>query len=274
MNRTPPKAVRIQLAEEVGFGCPVEGCGSPLLTWHHFDPPWSERQHYDPGGMIALCRQHHDAADANAYEVGELRAMKARGRDRNLALAARFEWRRHRLLAVVGGSFYYETPVPVQLRTQPIVALNRDGDGRVLLNLAMPSTVPEPRLVVDDNFWIETGIASNVECPPHGRLVAARYPNGDAIRIEFIEIGDGDALVRRYEHSDRVRSFLEQTEGEGFPIAAVEVQMKVHSPTGEPIIDFDAQATRIGALHMVGSFMVRCGVGLQLGGGTPDSAAA
>jgi hypothetical protein len=274
MHHTPRKAIRTQLAEEVGFGCPVEGCGSPNLTWHHFDPPWSERPHHDPAGMVALCRQHHDAADANAYDLDQLRLMKANGRNRNLPLQARFEWRRRRLLSVVGGNFYYETPVPVQIGPQPVVAFRRDGDGRVLLNVAMPSTVPEPRLYVDDNFWIETGAATSVECPPHGRLVAARYPNGDVIRIEFIEIADGDALARRYEHSDRVRSFLEQDEGEGFPIAAVEVRMKIHRPTGEPIIDFDAQATRIAPIQMVGCFVARCGVGLQLGGGTPDSAAA
>lgn len=265
MNRTPPKAVRTQLAEEVGFGCPVEGCGSPYLTWHHFDPPWSEHPHHDPDGMIAFCSQHHDAADANAYDVDELRLMKAKGRDRNLALQARFEWRRRRLLSVVGGNFYYETPVPVQIGPKPVVSFNRDDDDRLLLNVVMPSTVREPRLYVDDNFWIESGIQSSVECPPHGRLVAVRYPNGDAIRIEFIGIDDADALARRYDQSDVVRSFLEGEEGEGFPIAAVEVRMKIHGPTAEPVIDFDAQATRIGGMRMTGCLSVRNRVGLQLG---------
>jgi hypothetical protein len=224
--------------------------------------------------MIALCGQHHDAADANAYDLDQLRLLKANGRGRNLPLQARFEWRRRRLLSVVGGNYYYETLVPVQIGPQPVVAFRRDGDGRLLLNVAMPSTVPEPRLIVDDNFWIETGNPSSVECPPHGRLVAVQYPNGDAIRIEFIEIRDGDALARRYEHSDAARSFLEAEEGDAFPIAAVEVQMKIHSPTGGPAIDFDARATRFGGVLMVGCLSVRNRVGLQIGEETPNHAAA
>jgi hypothetical protein len=265
MHRTPPKAVLNELAEEVGFGCPVEGCGSPYLTWHHFDPPWSEHQHHNPPGMIALCGEHHDAADAKAYDVEELRMMKASGRDQTLALQARFEWRRRRLLAIVGGNFYFETPVPVQIRSQPVVSFNRDEAERLLLNVAMPSTVNERRLVVEDNFWIETGLPSSVECPPHGRLVGVRYPNGDSIRIEFTEIGDGDALSGRYKHAEGIRSFLESEDEEGFPIVAVDIRMKVHAPTGQPVIDFNAQETRIGGMQMIGGVFVRNGTGLHLG---------
>jgi hypothetical protein len=214
--------------------------------------------------MIALCGQHHDAADAKAYEVNELRRMKASGRDRNQALRARFEWRRRRVLSVVGGNFYYETPVPVQVGAQPVVSFNRDDDDRLLLSVAMPSTIDEPRLYVDDNFWVETGTPSSVECPPNGRLVSVRYSNDDAIRLEFFEIADGDALARRYAHSHAARSFLDNDEGEGFPIVAVEVRMRIHAPTGEPVIDFDAQHTRIGAMQMTGCIAVRCAIGLQL----------
>jgi hypothetical protein len=265
VNRTPRKSVRQELAAEVGFGCPAPGCGSPLLTWHHFDPPWTERQHHEPAGMIALCREHHDAADAGAYTVDDLRAMKADGRDRNQSLEASFEWRRHRLLTVVGGNFYYETPVAVQLRDRPVVATNRDGEGRMLLNVAMPSTVAEPRLRVDDNFWIESGHASQIESPPSGRLLSVGYPNGDAIRIEFFEVVDGAALTRRYQHAGLVRGFLENDEPEGYPITAVEVRMRVLSPTGNPVFDFDSNEMRVGGMQMVGCLSVRCGVGLQLG---------
>ena len=51
LRREAPIAVRRQLAEEVGFGCPIEGWGSPYLMWHHFDPPWRVREHHDPVGM-------------------------------------------------------------------------------------------------------------------------------------------------------------------------------------------------------------------------------
>jgi len=74
MDRTPPKAVRDQLAREVNYGCAA--CGSPYLYWHHFDPPWRDRQHHEPAGMIALCGEHHAKADGGSYTVGQLHDMK------------------------------------------------------------------------------------------------------------------------------------------------------------------------------------------------------
>ena len=214
--------------------------------------------------MIALCREHHDKADAGAYTHDDLRAMKAEGRDRNLPLQASFDWRRHRLLTVVGGNFYYETPVPVQLREQPVVAINRDDEGLLLLNVAMPSAVREPRLQVEDNFWMEAGNATQLESPPNGRLLSASYPNGDAIRIEFFELKSGDALDSRYTHSGAVRNFLENGEPEGFPVTAVEVQIRIVSPDGQPLIDFDANETRMGTNRMMGNLAVRCRTGLLI----------
>jgi hypothetical protein len=263
VNRTPPKAVRVALAQEVGFGCPVEGCGSPYLTWHHFDPPWSERQHQDPPGMVALCREHHDAADAGAYTRDDFREMKVRGRDRTQALSGRFEWRRQRLLSVVGGSFYYDTPIPIKLRDHPVVWFNRNDEQRFLLNVAMPSTVPEPRLRIDDNFWIEVGEPEIVESPPSGRIIAVRYANGDTIRVEFFEISNGEALLRRYPSADTTRAFLE--EESGFPVTAVEILMRIVAPDGQPVIDLDAHETRLGGMRMIGSLFVRNQVGVQIG---------
>jgi hypothetical protein len=264
MHRTPPKDVRKALAQEVGFGCPVEGCGSPYLTWHHFDPPWKESQHHDVAGMVALCREHHDAADTGAYTQDDFREMKARGRDRTLALSGDFQWRRRRLLGVVGGSFYYETPILIQVGDRSVVAFNRDDQDRLLLNVAMPSTVSEPRLRIEDNFWIEVGEPKSVECPPSGRIVAVEYPHGDSIRVEFFEIADGEALSRRYRYSDGVREFLDE-ESDGYPVTAVEIRMRILNSDQQPVIDFSADATRVGGMTMVGALFVRGQVGLHLG---------
>lgn len=214
--------------------------------------------------MVALCRQHHDAADAGAYESEQLREMKVLGRDRAHALGARFEWMRARLLAVVGGAFYYETPTPVALREEPMVWFNRDGDGRFLLNVAMPSTVREPRLMIEDNFWIEVGEPDDLECPPNGRLVSVRYANGDSIRVEFLELGDGDALTSRYDHGEGARHLLEVEEQDGFPVTAVEVQMRVMRGS-DAVIDFGPQQSQIGGFQMAGFLSVRNNIGLRLG---------
>ncbi len=264
MTRTPPKSVRAQLAAEVGFGCPAVDCGSPYLTWHHFDPPWNEHQHHEANGMIALCREHHDAADVGAYTVEQLREMKMRGRDRNKAIFAQFQWRRERLLGIVGGNFFYETAIAIQLGEQPLVWFNRDEQNNALVNVAMPCTTPTPRLRVEDNFWIEVGEPVRVECPPSGRRLAVEYANGDVIGIEFFDVSDKGFLDGRYPESTGIQGFLGQP-GEGFPVTAVEILMRVHAPDGRPLIDLDAQESRIGPMLMRGNLVVRGSVGFMLG---------
>ena len=152
MDRNPPGDVRRQLAREVRFGCPVSRCGSPYLTWHHFDPPWAVREHHDPAGMVALCRDHHPEADAGAFTIDQLREFKRVGRDRRRLLGARFNWRREELLAIVGGSFYYRTPIGVRVNDIPVVWFNRDDSGHVLVNLQMLTTSGEPRLLMLDEI--------------------------------------------------------------------------------------------------------------------------
>lgn len=76
MNRTPPESVLHELRREVNFGCPFPECGRPILSWHHFDPPWHEKNHHNPEGMIALCPEHHGLADGNNYTREQLRSWK------------------------------------------------------------------------------------------------------------------------------------------------------------------------------------------------------
>lgn len=152
MNRNPPKKVRQVLRQEVGFGCPVNGCSNPYLEWHHFDPPWSEEQHHNPDGMIALCPIHHRQADAGAYTKEQLHNLKAEGKQRATEVKGKFDWLRNKLLAVVGGNFYYEVPIIFQRQNEPIIWFNRDEEGYLLLNLKMLTKSQETRLYIEDNF--------------------------------------------------------------------------------------------------------------------------
>lgn len=72
MNRNPPQKVLRILRKEVNFGCPYPGCGKPVLSWHHFDPPWHIREHHNPKGMIALCPEHHALADGGHYTKNQM----------------------------------------------------------------------------------------------------------------------------------------------------------------------------------------------------------
>ena len=96
-----------QLQEEVGYVCPIPGCTSPYLEWHHFDPPWRVEKHHRPKGMIALCSHHHPVGDVETYTSEQLHEYKAAAAKRAATAAGEFEWRRRKLLLVVGGVYFW-----------------------------------------------------------------------------------------------------------------------------------------------------------------------
>lgn len=262
MNRTPPPEVRAALRQEVGFGCPAplgngERCGNPYLYYHHFDPPWREREHHDPAGMIALCGEHHPKADAGTFTAEELREFKQDAGAANLGVRGRFDWMRTSMLAVVGGNFYYETPIPLQIHGTPVISFDRDPDGRFLLNVNMPSTRPhDPRMLIIQNDWIETGKPTDLESPPSGRVLRVEYDDGDRLRIEFRDVSSEDALLGRYPDTALTRGALPLR----YPLLTVIISLRVGKD-----LDFSEKMTRVRGLTMTGSMSAHCGVGFAIG---------
>jgi len=255
MDRTPPTEIRRRLRKEVGFGCPVPGCGNPYLYWAHFDPPWRELKHHNPDGMIALCAEHHAKADAGAYTKDQLREFKCLAAERSSGIRGQFEWMRQTLLGVVGGNFYYETPIIFQFRDVPIIWFNRDEDGYLLLNVRMLSVSREPRVQIEDNFWLSRGNPVDLESPPSGRLLSVSYSNGDALKVEFFELRSiADAIIRY--PSARAEEW-----GVPFPITSVEVHMKVAGTD----IEFSPQQTTLPGRNVIrNSFFRKCRAGIAI----------
>src|SRR5207244_10356583 len=121
------------------------------LEYHPLRPRWEDEHHHDPARMIALCATHH--AKAGAWTAAELRAMKQVPLDRP-EVSGRFEWMREDILAVVGGSFFYETPKMVIFRDEPMIWFERDEYRRLLLNLRVLTTSGEPRTRLSNNDWM------------------------------------------------------------------------------------------------------------------------
>jgi len=252
MDRTPPAEVRRQLRAEVGFGCPVPGCGNPYLAYHHFDPPWSVEQHHNPEGMIALCGEHHPKADAGAFTIAQLREFKNRRAD---VVQGAFDWRRQSLLAIVGGNLYFETPKIIVFRGSPLIWFDRDAYGDMLLSARMLSSSNEPRLWLDSNDWHLAGRPSHFESPPNGRRINVRYDNGDALRVEFLSMDSRKQAAVRHPH---IR--LDFWEEIPFPLTAVELQMDV----GGTGVVLGPTITRIGGITITGGLTKNCGAGLVI----------
>src|SRR5205823_1272785 len=135
---------------------------------------------------------------AGAFTREQLGRMKQDGRAHAAEVRGRFEWMRRELLGVVGGSFYHETPILVQFRDEPMIWFNRDESGYLLLNVRMLTASKEPRLRVEDNYWITRGNPDDFECPPSGKRIRARYSTGDDITIEFLELNTVSDAQSRY----------------------------------------------------------------------------
>lgn len=217
LSRTPPKAVGDQLRKEVGFGCPVPGCGSPYLELHHFDPPWKTENHHNPAGMVALCRDHHPSADAGAFTLDQLREFKRNGAD--TAIKGRFDWRRRDLLLVLGSNFIYQQMNVIKLNDIDVVSFSRDDAGYILLNANIPSVLPDDRAVIEENIWHNVGAPKTLRCPPSGKELFIEYHNGDYLSIEFFEIDNAEGLRNRYEHAHGLPI--------PFPITTVEINLMV-----------------------------------------------
>ena len=136
MRRTPPESVQRELRREVGYGCPVDGCRQPFLTWHHFDPPWGIRPHHEQQGMIALCRQHHDFADAGGFSNDELRSLKTKDNSID-SVKANFPWAKMAMLIRLGGCYSGGSSTVLRVSEDPVVSLTTGPSGLVSLSFTL-----------------------------------------------------------------------------------------------------------------------------------------
>jgi len=248
LNRKPPTAVRRELRREVGFGCPVEGCGIPYLEYHHFDPEWHVEKHHRPEGMIALCSTHH--AKADAWTIEQCRELKRN--PHTAEVSGRFEWMRREVVAIIGGNYYHETPNMVVFRDRPIIWFERDDRGYLLLSIRMLSISGQPRTELTANDWEILGEPIEVDSPPNGSFLQVKYENGDEVGIRFKK---WDSAEKLREVHPRILVLGDQIR---FPLVTAEVHLSV----GGTDIRFNSKKSELGGLQMQGNVISRCGNGL------------
>ncbi len=171
-----PLAVRRELRREVHFGCPVPGCGSPYLTYHHFDPPWHVEPHHDPRKMIALCWRHHQTAEGGAYTVEQLRHLKGQPYLAGRPIRGRFDgWDQRRLVLLAGSNWFFESPYVLSIRGHVVIGLSRVGNYEGL-DLDVRDAEGAPLLQMQTNDW-------NVETVPND-LVCGNWGNSLWVDLE------------------------------------------------------------------------------------------
>lgn len=172
-GRYIPEKVRKQLREEVAFGCPIKNCGSPYLSYHHFDPPYHLEKHHRPEGMIALCLHHHKAADNGAYKINQLRNFKKYPYLKTVKQKpkGRFEWEREQFIILMGGGAYISNEVILQVKTKDIIWISKSEYGYENLNLDIYDQQGKPLFIMRDNDWLIYECFSDLICPPCGNSI-------------------------------------------------------------------------------------------------------
>jgi len=150
MDRNPPQKVTKILRQEVRFACPVPDCGDPVLTWHHFDPPWCDKQHHNPEGMIALCISDHRRANGGNWTRSKLRSFKQNPPKPEL-IRKKFFWSDSTLLYRLGGNYAANCQYILTISGQPIIWHTISQEGRILLSLDFRNEEDSQVLFIDEN---------------------------------------------------------------------------------------------------------------------------
>ncbi len=203
--------MRGELRREVGCGCPVDGCGSPYLTWHHFDPPWHEREHEEAEGIIALCSQCHREADAGAFSRDQLRALKADPflKRTDGHLVGHSNWKRQQVILQAGGGLYIRCQVFLLIQERRMVWFSLDENKNMLLNLDLFDKDGSLVFSMRDNDWIVLDRLDDVEATPStGSLVLKAPGRGIRLSLRFKAMTLDD--IRTHPNTRRAADTIER----------------------------------------------------------------
>lgn len=212
MERKPPAAVRRELRKEVGFACPIEGCGSPYLTYHHFDPPWAVEEHHDPEGMIALCLQHHKEADVGTYTDEQLRSLKEKDAAHSY-VSGRFNWRREDTLIIAGSNYFIGSPTILEIEGRKLIWFQKNEDGFDTVNMDLYARNGQLVFQMRNNEWVVTPSLDNIEAPPSGRSLKVRCKRHKiSVDLDFsqCDISDVKKRASKIAWNSTVESVKEQ----------------------------------------------------------------
>jgi hypothetical protein len=218
--RAPSEKLKLHLRREVNYGCPVwtsreDGCGCPILTYHHFDPPWAGNELHDPDGMIALCPIHHEAADGGAWNKAQLRAFK-RHPFVDSAVKVRWPWKAERLVVKCGRNLVLGTGSPIRLNGNPVLFVRP----QVIECLGTKMATFDSR-ILDANLrpWLEVHDGSldvqiqhvrDIEFPPQQREFTVIHRDSTMLRLRFRRIPSNElkTWIQRFMTGEMVQSAI------------------------------------------------------------------
>lgn len=194
-SRDPGPQIREILRREVNFGCPIRhpdgaGCGSPILTFHHFDPPWAGCFEHNPDGMIALCPCHHLQADGGLWTNAQLREFKRHPfvDDR---LKVRWPWQTETMVIKVGRSLVLTGGAALRFDGIPAVRFEAKeipglGIRTALLNSEIRDRQRQAWIQVADG-WLDLRLENtlDVQFAPQTKTFVATHADHTWLSLRF-----------------------------------------------------------------------------------------
>lgn len=147
-----PASVMQELRQEVNYGCPVPDCGIPLLSFHHFDPPWHKHQHNNPAGMIALCPIHHGMGDSGAFPNASLRQFKKSPNNKE-KIEAKFSWIARRSIIRLGGCYAADW-CKINIGPLSVLDISYNQDGNLSLSFCLSNHTGELLATMKNNCFV------------------------------------------------------------------------------------------------------------------------
>lgn len=196
VSRNPSDEIKRMLRQEVNFGCPVNegddtGCGCPVLTFHHFDPPWAGNFVHNPAGMIALCRTHHDQADGGLWTKQQLREMKKNPYVDDI-LKVRWPWNPETLVLKIGPCFVVRSGSALVLNGNPIFRfrpeqIDQFGTRAIVFDSTIGNLNGQPWMSISDNFLdIDVSNLSELYFTAQTKKFVAKNQNRNmALKLQF-----------------------------------------------------------------------------------------
>jgi hypothetical protein len=196
-SRDPGPEIKRQLRREVNFGCPIRypngnGCGCPILVFHHFDPPWVGHYIHNPSGMIALCPTHHGQADGNIWTNEQLRLFKAAPFVDNI-LRTPWPWSAETLVIKVGPSLVMGSGSPIRLDGLPILrfypqAIEGLGNRTIVIDSDIRDVNKQRWLRITDG-WFDLNLEKTTEVifTPQTKTFMARHDDQTFVSFRFVK---------------------------------------------------------------------------------------
>jgi hypothetical protein len=192
--RDPGPDIKAALRQEVNFGCPISypggGCGSPILTYHHFDPPWAGHFVHNLNGMIALCPEHHGHADGGAWTKVQLQTFKKHPYVNN-ALKCRWPWTTEKLVMQFGPNLSIGEGSPLWLYERPVLGFRPHdnlniGNRVIVFDSYIEDHSGNAWLKIENSFFsLELGSTADLEFKPLLRMMQARHKDGTHLEVRY-----------------------------------------------------------------------------------------